>query len=185
MTNEQTIKQINKDLEKIILNVTEWAEDLLKEYIIEYVYKWGESQKRYALLEYGQRTAYYIHNNKRPTYQLLHSITHEAHRPIADYVGYMIFADPDKMELDGKDALHGTRTHDYRAVILQRLNDACDDIPNNAHIRWWTKRKPFFDMYLEELDDSIHLKFMNEMHKFGWKPKHHGRVERTETYDFM
>lgn len=183
--NDRVIAQINKDLEKVILNVTEWAENLLLEYIDKYVYQWGEKQKAFALKNYGQHTAYYIHNNNKPTYQFRNSITHTAHRPIAEYVGYMIYSDGDTMDLDGKDGLHGTETHDYRNVLLQRLNEACDDIPNNARIRWWRHRPPFFDMYIEELDDSIHLKFMNEMHKLGWRPIHHGRVERTDDYDFM
>jgi hypothetical protein len=194
MTNEQTIKQIKKDLAVIVMNVTEWAEDLLKEYIIEYVYKWGEKQKRLAELrtqgheQYPVYHKYSQYNTRRynpsewdsgyrpsgqASGQFLHSIISERiHADVSDYIGYMIYSDPTRMDYNADTSLHGTRSgNDNRTTLIERLNNAMDDWDGGAQIRWWRDRKPFFDMYLDKLDKEIYKKFFDEMRKQGMNPR--------------
>lgn len=173
--NESIEQQIMADLNDIVLRVTEWAEDLLIEYIDRYVYDWGERMKSLAETNYGQLTAYYIHNDKKPTGQFRRSIVHEdMHSGLANYIGYMIFSDPEKMDYDGKDGLHGDEQHDYRAVLMERLNRGMDDIPNNAKWRWWTLRTNFFDLYIEYLDKHIYQQFEKEMTRKGMNWRREG-----------
>ena len=179
-------KQVGKDLNRIVLNVTEWAEDLLREYIQRYVYDWGEMMKRRALKDFGQETAYYIKNGSQPTGQFLESIRHDTYlkHVLEGYVGYMIFSDPDKMDVDIENNLHGGihngTASDHRANLLERLNESFDDMGNKAQWRWWTKpytlsgRYHFFDRYLEELDNKIYGRFEYEMTRMGWKWKNEG-----------
>lgn len=181
MTNEQTVEQINKDLNVVVENVTYWAQEELRKTIDKWVYKWGEAMKQKAFLETGQHTAYYIHNNSRPTRQLYNSITIDRiHSDLKNYIGYMIFSDPTKMDYDGKDGLHGTETHDYRAVLLERLNESKDDIPNKARMRWWTTpytmgaRNGFFDRFLDYLQKNVYHQFELEMTKRGMKWRKEG-----------
>lgn len=161
--------QIMIDLHEVVRNVTVWAQELLLDYIDEYVYEWGRQQKRIAATQYNQLTMYYMWNNFQPTMQFRNSIIFEQmHTDIADYIGYMIYSDPMQMEYDGVDNLHGNKMYDYRATLMERLNEGKDDMPNAAKIRWWKNRPPFFDMYLKRLEGEIYPRFEYEMSKMGW-----------------
>ena len=162
--------QIMIDLHTVVKNVTEWAHELLLDYIDDYVYEWGKQQKRIAADKYNQLTMYYLWNNFQPTGQFRRSVVYEQmHTDIDDYIGYMIYSRPELMEYDGVDNLHGNRYYDYRATLMERLNEGKDDLPNGAKIRWWKNRPEFFDMYLKRLNSEIYKRFEYEMTKIGWK----------------
>lgn len=226
MDNAQVEQRISQDLAKVILNVTEWATDLLRDYIIRYVYQWGEKQKRLAKLTTntadlddtpnGQKPVYHDNltyttklysprewgstpaSQGRATGQFLHSITYERmHADLQNYIGYMIFSDPSKMDWNSSTSLHGTlSSEDYRSTLIERLNNAIDDWEGPARKRWWTQRPAFFDLYLEELDRRIYSRFFDEMRKIGMKPEVTGisitaatrstamNERRAETWDF-
>ena len=159
--------QLTIDLHAVVRNVTEWAKDLLVDYIDRYVYQWGAQQKKMAAQQ-GQLTMYYIWNKFQPTGQFKRSIVFEQmHTDIENYIGYTIFSKQELMEYDGVDNLHGNRQHDYRAVLMERLNEGYTDMPNHAHIEWWKNRPQFFDMYLDELEDLVYQRFEYEMTKRG------------------
>ena len=102
--------QIQKDLDTVVKNVAEWVRAELMDEIEVHVYQWGETQKRKAETQYGQESAYYILNDSKPTYQFLNSIVCD---PLLDsairgFVGYQVMSDPELMDLDGTNYLHGT-----------------------------------------------------------------------------
>ena len=166
------------DLQKVVQNVTEWAEMELQEFIQHYVYDFGETRKKDAKNIFGQEPIYY-NGTGHATGQFKRSITHDTlHEDLENYIGYMIFSDPTKMQYLGEKHLHGTKTHDFRATLIERLNDAEDDIPEiNARWRWWTERQPFFDLYLDYLNRHIYQRFEIEMSKVGMKWKKEGHTD--------
>ena len=83
------------------------------------------------------------------------------------------------MSLDMSNSLHGTwkTHHDYRAVLMERLNEAADDYEsdneNKSIWRWWTEHTPngryhFFDIFLYRMNYEIYVQFEKEMTKMGW-----------------
>ena len=181
--------RINKDLYQVVTNVAEWAKDLLCTYIQERIYRWGEEQKESALMDYGQHP-FYAEGTGEATGQLLNSIVLEPMLmgAITNYVGYTIFSDPSKMSYSGEDYIHGTPSTDYRAVLLERLNEAMDDY-GKARYPWWANktdphgRYHFFDDYLQELNEYIYKQFEKEMANVGWAYRKEGYVPDEDIFD--
>lgn len=170
--------QIQKDLDTVVKNVAEWVRAELMDEIEVHVYQWGETQKRKAETQYGQESAYYILNDSKPTYQFLNSIVCDPllDKAIRGFVGYQVMSDRELMDLDGTNYLHGTWKggHDFRAVLMERLNEAADDYEGNARWRWWTShdtngRYHFFDNFIKRLESEIYVRFEKEMTAIGWK----------------
>lgn len=173
---------LNKDLYQVVTRVAEWATDLLREYLQTRIYDWGEEQKERAFRESGQYPIY-ADGSGHPTGDLMRSITMDevVGGAIANYVGYTIFSDPQKMSLNHDHYIHSDGQTDYRAVLLERLNDALGDYPGEVRDQWWTSNDPyghfhFFDDYIRDLDANIYSQFEKEMTKIGWAWQREGYV---------
>ena len=178
---DEAIIRLQKDLQIVVKNVAEWVRSELMDEIEVHVYQWGERMKREAMSRYGQESVYYLKNNKQPTYEFLNSIVcdPQLENAISGFVAYTVFSDPELMSLDMSNSLHGTWNthHDYRAVLMERLNEAADDYesgnPNKNIWRWWTLhdqngRYHFFDNFLARMEQEIYPQFEKEMTKIGW-----------------
>ena len=177
--------QIMADLNKVVENVTEWAEDGLREFLLHYVYDYGDMHK--TEFEDGSRVGLQYHNDDRfkphrywgsgkgyATGQTLHSITY---RPLfnmaVDEIGYEIFSDYQQMQTNGSTMLHSDGSSDNRADMFRLLNENISSMGDASD--WWNNRTPFFDEYLDYLgnmNDSnsrIYKRFEYEMTKIGWK----------------
>lgn len=179
--------QIQKDLDTVVYNVTEWAKDLLLWYLKNRVYDWGMEQKMYAYIEHDQEPMY-AYGTGHATGQLYDSITADKQLDgvMTGLVKYLIYADPEKMDYDPESYVHGTPEQDFRNTILERLNNAMDDY-GKARYPWWTShdqfgRYHFFDDYLKELERDIYTQFEAEMRKVGWNPIFVGHIPDEHIY---
>lgn len=151
------LDQLEADLQRVVHAVSARVKNHLLENIQKYIYDYGD----------GKRTVYY-NGAVEPTYEFYNSIIEEMTLHINDYVEYTISSDPDRMECDTETGLHGDyydgEAVDNRENLMKYLNENISSLGEG----WWTKRQPFFDITLQELDSGLVCEFFeDEMAKLG------------------
>ncbi len=139
-----------------VKRVAERAKQELLQQIMTHVYEYRNG-----------RRAFYYSGSVAPTYQFYNNIENYLSSAFTGSnrmgVEYTIWSNPGLMGFDGDTRLHGIDSIDRQNVLMQQLNENISDLGKG----WWTERRPFFDLTIQEINEKLDGWYKEECRKTG------------------
>jgi hypothetical protein len=148
-------------LDKVIEEVSKKILKILQKHIKEDVYEFDGSNK------------VYFNGSGKPTFQFYQAWDWKAMKKTVNQITKELVYDPRNMDFDPDKWLHGSFAGDARKTLMDILNKPFKgDGMRTSSLKFGNtflskRRRPYWDLTIEELNETIDRLILSELQKFG------------------